>query len=66
MTAIQKVIKHFRTQRLLADELGITQAAVGKWKTQNKIPAERCLKLQQLTGISVHEMRPDVFGESPE
>lgn len=41
---------------------GVTSQAVSQWK---KIPAERVLDIERLTGISRHELRPDVFGEAP-
>lgn len=40
---------------------GLTSQAVSQWK---KIPAERVLDVERLTGISRHELRPDVFGEA--
>lgn len=44
----------------LAKALGnITPQAVSQWK---KIPAERVLDVERVTGISRQELRPDVFG----
>lgn len=40
---------------------GLTSQAVSQWK---KIPAERVLDVERLTGISRHDLRPDVFGEA--
>lgn len=37
----------------------LTAQAVSQWK---RVPADRCLDIAALTGISVHELRPDVFG----
>lgn len=42
---------------------GLTSQAVSQWK---KIPAERVLDVESVTGISRHDLRPDVFGEAPE
>lgn len=41
---------------------GLTSQAVSQWK---KIPAERVLDVERITGISRHELRPDVFGDAP-
>ncbi|UHS62810.1 helix-turn-helix domain-containing protein [Agrobacterium vaccinii] len=38
---------------------GVTPQAVSQWK---KVPAERVLEVERVTGISRHELRPDVFG----
>lgn len=43
----------------LAKALGnITPQAVSQWK---KVPAERVLDVERVTGIPRHELRPDVF-----
>jgi DNA-binding transcriptional regulator YdaS (Cro superfamily) len=46
----------------LADKLGIRPQAITQWVI---VPPERALKLEMLTGISVHKMRPDIFGRDP-
>jgi DNA-binding transcriptional regulator YdaS (Cro superfamily) len=40
---------------------GITSQAVSQWK---KVPAERVLDVERITGISRRDLRPDVFGQS--
>lgn len=42
----------------LANELGITRGAVAKW---DRIPAERVLEVERVTGISRHQLRPDLY-----
>ena len=42
----------------LARRLGISHPALFRWK---KVPAERVLKLEQITGISRHDIRPDIY-----
>jgi DNA-binding transcriptional regulator YdaS (Cro superfamily) len=42
--------------------LGVTPQAIGKW---SRVPAERCLEVERLTGISRFELRPDIYGEPP-
>ena len=44
----------------LARELGIKHNALYSW---NRVPAERVLDIERITGISRHEQRPDIFGE---
>ena len=43
----------------LARELGIKHTALYSW---NRVPAERVLDIERITGISRHELRPDIFG----
>jgi DNA-binding transcriptional regulator YdaS (Cro superfamily) len=47
----------------LASECGITHSAVLQWP---QVPAERVLDVERVTGISRHELRPDVFGPAEE
>ena len=46
----------------LAKTLRISQPSVSKW---DKVPASRVLQVEEITGISRHELRPDVFGTEP-
>lgn len=39
-----------------------TPQAVSQWK---EVPVRRVLRLEELTGISRHKIRPDVFGSKP-
>lgn len=45
----------------LARELGIKHTAMYSWK---RVPAERVLDIERITGISRYDMRPDIFGEA--
>ena len=48
------------TQTDLAKALGVTQGAVSQWN-QKRVPAERVLEVERITGIPRHEMRPDLY-----
>ena len=54
-------------QSKLAEELDIKQGHVAMWIHRDKKapPAEYVLKIEKLTGVSRHKLRPDVFGEEP-
>lgn len=47
----------------IAAQLGLTPQAVSLWK---RVPAERVLDVERITGISRHVLRPDVFGPAPD
>lgn len=49
----------------LAREVGVDKSQVTRW-AQKKVPAERVLDIERITGISRHDLRPDVFGAKPE
>ena len=43
----------------LGRALGISGQAVSQWQ---RVPVERCLAVEALTGISRHSLRPDIYG----
>lgn len=60
--ALLKAIKAAGGQVALADKLGIRQNAVSNWIHKTKrIPAERVLAIEAATGVSRHELRPDLY-----
>lgn len=48
-------------QSKLARLLNIKPQAVQHWCSTGKIPAERVLAVEVATGISRHELRPDLY-----
>ena len=47
----------------LARKIGIAQPSVSNW---SRVPAERVLTVEAVTGVSRALLRPDLFGEQPE
>lgn len=47
-----------KTRVALARKLGITRQAIGLWK---KIPAERVVEIEEVTGIPREQLRPDLY-----
>jgi DNA-binding transcriptional regulator YdaS (Cro superfamily) len=48
------------SQKQLAEILGISEQAVGKWKNK-KIPVLRVLDIERNLGVSKCELRPDIY-----
>ncbi len=42
----------------VAHELGLTRAAVVHW---DRVPAERVVEIERITGISRQKLRPDLY-----
>lgn len=60
-----RAVKKAGGQTLLAEKLGVAQCTISHWIHRNKVapPAEYVPLIEDITGISRHELRPDVFGE---
>lgn len=49
-------------QVALAKLLGLRQSHISNWRNRNKrIPAERVLDIERVTGVSRHDLRPDLY-----
>ena len=46
----------------LARGLGLTRAAVLKWE---RVPAERVVEIERITGIAREKLRPDLYAREP-
>lgn len=60
-TAAQKAIKHAGGVVALASALDTGHYNVSKW-SRKRVPAKYVLKIEALTGVSRHDLRPDIFG----
>lgn len=47
----------------VGDHLNISGPAVSQWR---RVPADRVLDVERLSGVSRHALRPDVYGNAPE
>lgn len=46
----------------LAEALGVYPSAISQW---SQVPAERVPAVAQATGLSRHDLRPDLFDPAP-
>lgn len=61
--SLQKAIKSAGSARELASRLGISPNAISQWKGKLKgnVPPDRVLPVFHVTGITPHELRPDLY-----
>lgn len=60
--ALRRAIAKVGSQSAMARLLGVSQAAVSKWVRNSKhLPAEHVLRVQDVTGVSRHDLRPDLY-----
>lgn len=58
---LQKAIDQVGSQTKLAQMIGKTQGHISKWLERKHIPAECVIPIENATGISRHELRPDLY-----
>lgn len=62
-TAIQRASAVAGGQSALARSLKVTPQAVQKMCATGRVPAERVLDIERLTGVPRNELRPDLYPE---
>lgn len=66
-TSIAIAAQRVGGQAALARALGIQPALVYQWITGRRpLAAHHCLTVERVSGVSRHDLRPDVFGPSKE
>lgn len=60
--ALEQAISNIGGLTPLGKALGITIQSISGW---DRVPAERAIAVEAATGVSRHDLRPDVFGPAP-
>jgi DNA-binding transcriptional regulator YdaS (Cro superfamily) len=61
LEALNRAISAVGGVGVLAGKLGKHQTVVSQWKRRKQVPAEWVRKVEQVSGVACHELRPDVF-----
>ena len=62
---IEALIEKLGGPTKAATALGISNPSIViNWRTRGQVPADKVLLVEELTGISRHELRADVFGSA--
>ena len=64
--ALQAAIERVGSQVALAAACKVTPQAVNQWVGKGKPPADKVLAIEAATGVSRHDLRPDIFGPPAE
>jgi DNA-binding transcriptional regulator YdaS (Cro superfamily) len=59
---LKKAIERAGSKRALAEKLGVKPQAVSQWK--ERVPPLQVLKIERVTGVPRHELRPDLYPEA--
>ena len=57
-TPLERAIEACGGSAKLAQHVGITAQAVSQWRS---VPPKRAQKVAEVSGIPLHELRPDIF-----
>jgi len=60
-TAIEKACDAAGGQAALAAKIKVTPQAVNLWVSKGRAPTERVLDIERFTGVSRHDLRPDIY-----
>ncbi len=55
---LERIRKTYGLARQIAKGCGISEPAISKWR---RVPADRVLTVERLTGIPRGELRPDLY-----
>lgn len=58
---VQIAINAAGGQVALAERVGVRQQSISEWLKRERIPAERVLAVETATGVSRHDLRPDLY-----
>ncbi|MBA8820679.1 hypothetical protein BRY73_23935 [Ochrobactrum sp. P6BS-III] len=58
MTPLDQAKKALGYSKDLARRLGVTPQAISQWKN---VPASRVIAVERATGVSRHDLRPDLY-----
>ncbi|MEZ0495425.1 transcriptional regulator [Sphingomonas sp. IW22] len=62
VVALRSAVERAGGQTALSRLLSVTQQAVSKWLRNGKpLPAEHVLAVEAATGVSRHDLRPDIY-----
>lgn len=56
--ALENAIRAVGTAQKFAEALGVTPQAVSQWR---RVPVGRVLKVEAISGVSRHDLRPDIY-----
>lgn len=60
-SAVKRAIRKVGSQSNLARLVGVTPQAVQQWEAANRVSVRKVLEVEKATGISRHDLRPDIY-----
>jgi DNA-binding transcriptional regulator YdaS (Cro superfamily) len=65
-TALLRACKTVGSQQALANAIGLrSQGTIAGWLRRERVPAGRVLDIERVSGVSRHDLRPDIYPIEP-
>lgn len=65
-SVLAEAVRKAGSQSAFGRIIGKRQSTVRSWlENETPLPGEFCLKIEAVTGVSKHRLRPDVYGSEP-
>jgi DNA-binding transcriptional regulator YdaS (Cro superfamily) len=61
-SALQEAVRRKGSVSALARAIGVRPQAISQW---DRVPADRVIAVEKETGVSRHELRPDLYPPEP-
>lgn len=65
MAGLEQALERVGGTTKLAIALGIRSQAISQWKTKGRVPANRVLDVERITGVHRHLLNPTIYPEPP-
>lgn len=65
LAPLDRAVVAVGSQIALASLCNVTPQAVSQWLQKGRPPADRVLMIEHASGVSRHELRPDIYGPPP-
>jgi DNA-binding transcriptional regulator YdaS (Cro superfamily) len=59
--ALKQAVTIAGSSKLLGEGIGVTAERVRMWLHRDNLPAEYVIAIERITGVSRHELRPDIY-----
>jgi DNA-binding transcriptional regulator YdaS (Cro superfamily) len=64
MSVVERAIEGGGGLQPFAEKCGVRYQAVQKWRRSGRVPAERVLSVEAISGVPRYELRPDIYPPS--
>lgn len=64
-SALEEAIRIAGSANEISRRLRIPKTTISSWRKKGRCSPEKAIAIEDLTGVSRHRLRPDIFGDAP-